>query len=207
VGLSSRLALALALGSALPLAACGAPAERPAARATPAAARLRTGPSQGTADIAAARELDGQGARAFAEGRFKEAARYFEDAHRRGAPAHMLWNIARCQQKLDDLEAAARVLERYLELPGLTAGDRDEARRELAEIQRKPSRLTVLTTPQGAVVYLGERRIPMGRTPITFEVTPGEHVVTMELAGHGAETEKLTARYGRAVVVETTLSR
>jgi Tfp pilus assembly protein PilF len=99
-----------------------------------------------------ARALNQQGVRAYLEGRYGDALRYFEAALRFGGPPSELWNIARCQQRLDDAESAAATLARYLEVASLTADERAEAKRELAEIQGRPSRLTVVSAPHGAQI-------------------------------------------------------
>ncbi len=193
---------------ALSLAGCAPMKPEPKAPTPPRNAPAKRPEPAAVANLAAARELDQQGARAFSEGRYREALRYFEEAQKRGGPPAEFWNMARCQQKLDDLEAAARQIEKYLEQKDLSPGDREDARRELADLLRKPSRVTVVSTPSGAMVFLGDRRGAMqGRTPLTFEVPPGDHVLTLELFGHDTETERVSAKYGRAVVVETSLSR
>jgi tetratricopeptide (TPR) repeat protein len=197
------------LALALLVAAC-APAKHESKNA---AAPQRSAPARRVdtpagVNLGAARELDQQGARAFADGRYREASRYFEEALKHGGPPAEIWNIARCEQKLDDLEAAARRIETYLEHRELSSFDREEARRELAEILRKPSRVTVMSSPSGAAVFVDDRRGgAQGRTPVTLELSPGDHVLTLELAGHDRETEQVTARYGRAIFVDATFSR
>src|SRR5579863_2444078 len=75
-----------------------------------------------------ARALDQQGVRAFREGRYNDAIRYFEEALRLGGPSSELWNIARCQIKLDDPETASESLQRYLARTDLSPDDRAGAK-------------------------------------------------------------------------------
>jgi hypothetical protein len=64
----------------------------------------------------------------------------------------------------------------------------------------KPARLTVGTTPAGAVVYLDGTR--MGESPLAFDVPPGEHELRMEKPGHGDKQAAYVAVSG----VQETLS-
>lgn len=64
----------------------------------------------------------------------------------------------------------------------------------------KPARLTVGTTPAGATVYLDGT--PMGASPLTFEVPPGEHELRLEKPGHGDKQAAYVAVSG----VQETLS-
>ncbi|MFO0674970.1 MAG: PEGA domain-containing protein [Polyangiaceae bacterium] len=196
---SVPLVRAFALASALATAACGpstpGPAKKPSAS--------RTSP-----DLAAARELDQEGVRAFTDGRFRTAMDYFDAAARLGGPASELWNMAKCQQKLEDMEGAASTIEKYLSRKDLTAEDRAEANRELAEIRRRPSRVTVLTTPAGATVVVDDKRqTVMGKSPTTFDLPPGDHVLRVEMPGHAPSSKSVTTGLGRPVIVELSLSK
>ena len=177
----------------------GSKASPRATRATPAKKR-----SEGLA-IAAARELDQQGVRAFTEGRYRQAYFFFDEARRRGGPATELWNMARCLQKMGDVEGAIAALERYLEEPRLSSHEREEGRRELAELNKRPSRVTALSDPAGAVVTVGEKKSIVGRTPVSFDLPPGDHTVVVELAGRPARSERVVARFGQPVIVEVDL--
>src|SRR5688572_754870 len=65
-------------------------------------------------DLARARALDKEGAKAYGAGRYNDAIKYFEEAHRLGGPPFELWNVAKCYLRLDQPEQAADLLERYL---------------------------------------------------------------------------------------------
>jgi hypothetical protein len=156
-----------------------------------------------TTDLEGARELDDQGAKSFAEGRYREALTYFGEAWRRGAPSQELWNMARCQSKLDAPEAAASLLEQYLSDPRLSAADRAEGKRALGELQRRASRVTILSSPPGAVVYLSPRRnAPLGRTPMTVDLAAGPHELLVEWPGGASKVQQIDARWGQGVIVD-----
>src|ERR1019366_5558773 len=78
-------------------------------------------------NLEAARELDQQGVRAFRDGRFSDAIRYFLSAYRLGGPSSELWNVARSRERMDDAETAAGAIEQYLAQRDLTSQDRAEA--------------------------------------------------------------------------------
>jgi hypothetical protein len=170
----------------------------PSASATP-----KKRPATDAADLAAARELDQQGVRAFTDGRYRQPITFFEEARKRGGPASELWNIVRCYQHLDDAEGATETLTRYLDEPRLTAAERDEGKRELAELQKRPSRVVVLSDPPGAAVFVDDRKAgAVGRTPLTLDLSAGKHTLHLELAGHPAQSERITAHLGQPVIVD-----
>ncbi len=148
--------------------------------------------------LARARFLDQQGVRAFAEGRYRDAATLFNESYRAGGPATELWNVARCQLKLDDPDAARRTLEAYLAQQNLSADDRAEGKRLLDEIEKRVSTFVVASTPAGATVTLDGRVI--GTTPLTSTLQPGAHEIRV-----GDVTKHIQARDGRAVVISLEL--
>jgi hypothetical protein len=78
----------------------------------------------------------------------------------------------------------------------------DEATRLAGKLSEgpKPARLTVGTTPAGATVFLDGT--PMGESPLSFDVPPGEHELRMEKQGHGDKQASYVAVSG----VQETLS-
>lgn len=149
--------------------------------------------------------LDGEGVKAFQEGRYNDAIRFFEEAHRLGGPPFELWNIAKCHLRLDQPEQAAEMLERYLETKDLPPDDRKEASEQLDELRRRPSTLTVSSSPPGATVTVDGKTVDSGTTPVSTTVPPGTHSVTVQLEDHPPYTRQVEARYGRAVIVDAPL--
>lgn len=165
---------------------------------TPAIAR-------GKDDLSRARVLDGEGVKAFQEGRYNDAIRFFEEAHRLGGPPFELWNIAKCHLRLDQPEQAAEVIERYLATKDLPPDDRKEASDQLDELRRRPSTLTVSSSPAGATVIVDGKTVESGKTPVSTTVPAGVHTVTVQADNHAAYTRQVEARYGRAVIVDAPL--
>ena len=100
-------------------------------------------------DLARARVLDQQGVRAYREERYNDAIRFFEEARKLGGPPSEIWNIAKCHERLDEPEEAAKYIQEYLDLKGLGAADRAEAEQQLHEIQHRHSTVTISSSPLG----------------------------------------------------------
>jgi hypothetical protein len=154
-------------------------------------------------ELARARFLDQQGVRAFAENRFRDAMALFSASFRAGGPPTELWNVARCQLKLDNPEDARRTLEEYLDHKDLSDGDRAEGKRLLDEIERRPSTFVVASTPAGATVTVDGHAV--GATPYASSLAPGAHEIVVARAGTGSTSRHVDARDGRAIVISVDL--
>ncbi|MBX3230418.1 MAG: PEGA domain-containing protein [Labilithrix sp.] len=151
-------------------------------------------------DLSRARALDREGAKAYGEGRYADAIRAFDEAYRLGGPPFELWNIAKCHLRLDQPEQAAELLERYLATPNLPKEDREEASAQLDALKKRPSTLTVTSSPAGATVTVDGKEVP-GVTPLSVTVMHGSHTVEVSAPTGVPYKQKLEARYGRAVHV------
>jgi hypothetical protein len=151
-------------------------------------------------EIYGARALDQQGVLAFEAGRYHDAILFFDAAYAHGGPPSERWNSAKCHLRLDEPFQAESVLTEYLSLPGLTSEDRREATATLDELRRRPSTLTVLSTPLGLPVVVDGRRV--GVTPVTTWVAPGDHFLVVDRPPDVHMERPFTARFGRAVLVE-----
>ncbi len=159
-------------------------------------------------EVARARVLDQQGVRAYKDGRYNDAIRYFSEAFKLGGPASELWNIAKCHLRLDEPEQASDAYDRYLMQQGLTPQDKSEAREELEELRRRRSILTVASAPSRATVYVdGKRNEAAGTTPFSVQLPPGNHKIDIELAGHRPYGKEIEAKYGRAIIVDAQLEK
>jgi hypothetical protein len=161
---------------------------------------------RGKPDLEAARELDQQGVRAFREGRFADAIRYFRSAYHLGGPSSELWNVARSRERMDDAETAEGVIEQYLARRDLSAEDRAEADRELQALRWRSSVLTVITAPPGATVTVDGRQTA-GPTPVSLDVRTGQHTLVVHRDGYVAESRPVESRFGRAIILWLDLAR
>jgi hypothetical protein len=167
-------------------------------------ARGVDGSRETAARLESARELDRQGVRAFREGHFADAVRYFRAAYEHGGPSSELWNVARCEEHLDDPAASVAALEEYTALSDLSAADRADARHEADALQLRPSMVTVTTRPPGATVWIDAARAP-GVTPLSVLVPPGAHTLQVRRTGASAISESFEGHLGRAVIVSLDL--
>jgi outer membrane receptor for ferrienterochelin and colicins len=163
-------------------------------------------PRRGAPSLEAARELDQEGVRAFRDARFADAIRFFRAAYRLGGPSSELWNIARSRERMDDPEAAAAAIEQYLLQTDLSSQDRTDADRELQLLRSRSSVLTVTTAPSGATVTV-DGRATSSATPLSIDVRPGAHTLSVHRDGYVDATRPFEARYGRAVIVSLDLAR
>ncbi len=159
--------------------------------------------SAGEDALARARFLDQQGVRAYAEGRYLDAATLFREAYRSGGPPSELWNIAKCHLKMDDGRGAEANLREYLAQDGLSAGDRAEGERMLAEVESRPSTFVVASDPDGATVYVDGT--PVGTTPLTTTIASGDHDVRVARADAPPHDDHVRARDGAPVVLSVPL--
>ncbi|MBV9949962.1 MAG: PEGA domain-containing protein [Myxococcales bacterium] len=203
-------------GAFAALAVCGsacATACSPAgSRGRPAAAASLSGDDgesmilRAKSDVGAARELDHEGVRSFREGHYADAVRYFRAAFRLGGPPSELWNIARSEEKLEDLEEALRALDEYLAQRDLTPQDRADADREAKALRGRPSVLTLTTNPAGASVSV-DGKVILGATPLSIDVPGGRHALVVRREGYAPEGVPVEARFGRAIIVSLDLAR
>ncbi|MCL2447456.1 MAG: PEGA domain-containing protein [Polyangiaceae bacterium] len=186
----------LAIGACVVAWGCSPPGTGP---------RLATRPAA-VSDLQSARELDRQGVQAFREERFGDAIAYFRSALEHGGPSSELWNIARCEERRGEPQAADRALLAYLARDDLSGPDRDDALREEESLRARASTLTVVTEPAGASIWIdGERAA--GETPLSVQVSPGAHTLAARRPGYADAVRRVDARLGRAIVVSVDLSR
>ncbi len=172
-------------------AACALACTLPPARsAAPATESVRT-----------ARFLDQQGVLAYEAGRYHDALIYFEAALAHGGPASERWNAAKCHLRLDEPEKADADLAAYLAMSDLAAEDRRDGRAELEAVRQHPSTLTVISTPLALPVWVDGARV--GMTPLSVPLAPGDHVVLVLRGPDARDVHPVSARMGKAILVES----
>src|SRR6188768_3374685 len=140
---------------------------------------------------AAAKSKYQEGAAAYSAGHFKDAVDLFLAADRLAPSAPLSFNIARAYEKLADDAGALRWYRDYLRRnpEASNAATVRPLIAALAESLRKKGvqQLTVLTSPAGATVTVDDQ--PVGVTPWTGELPPGEHHLLLSLRGY-SDTER-----------------
>src|SRR5690606_29128491 len=132
-----------------------------------------------------------QGVQAYQEGRHKDAIDLFLEADALSPSSALSFNIARAYEKIKDSSNALRWYRDYLRRE--PDAEDAEAVNELIEHyeqvleQKGVQQVTVLSEPEGATVRLDGR--PVGVTPWTGDLAPGQHEVALSLRGY-VDTER-----------------
>jgi len=103
-----------------------------------------------------------------------------------------LFNIATDYEKLGQLREAGTWYQRYL-AAAPSSEDRAKVERTLADLVARPAKLTVISTPPDAKVFVD--REPVGVTPVTTIVHGGAHNVVVERDGARGQ-KNVTIEYG-----------
>ncbi|MFO0571000.1 MAG: PEGA domain-containing protein [Polyangiaceae bacterium] len=154
-----------------------------------------------------AKVLFARGQQAFKEGRFKDAVDAFLDADRAVPSPGLSFNAALAYEKLGDNSGALRFFRAYLR-QSPNAEDREKVAARITELEAKlqargVQQVTVLSEPRGATVIVDEQ--PVGVTPWTGELLPGEHDVRLRLEGHEDQNQHFDLPAHRAIDVKLSL--
>jgi hypothetical protein len=144
----------------------------------------------------------------YAAGRFEEAAAAFRRAYDVDRAPVLLYNAAKCLDRLGRFPAAVELMERYLaEEPDAPNRPAVEVELRLAEEKAGlvAARVTFESDPPGAELYLAAGAGPLGRTPLRAWLPYGEHVVTARLAGHLDQERRLAVGRGGPAAVRLVL--
>jgi tetratricopeptide (TPR) repeat protein len=150
-----------------------------------------------------------QGSQAYAEHRYKDAIDLFLDADALvGENAALAYNTALAYEAMGDDANALRWAREYLRRSP-QAADREAVQRTIdaqeARLQAKGiQQLTVLSQPSGATVMVDRR--PVGVTPWTGELRPGEHSLALRLEGHAAAERSFQLPASDAIEIRVSLS-
>jgi hypothetical protein len=103
----------------------------------------------------------------------------------------LLYNLARCDERLGRLEDAASHYERYLAVKP-TPADHGEVSLVVRSLRDRLSKsgtpLMLTSDPTGARVFLNDEPTARGSTPFQTRVAPGTHAVRFELTGRAPRT-------------------
>ncbi len=128
------------------------------------------------------------GVKAYADGRFMDAARAFQVAAELVPDnPRLAFNLGRALERAGRVEDAVRSYERYLQL----TPDADDAEQVSAVIRSLRAilasnrvRVGVTSTPDGALVRVDGAAESIGRTPLVLRLAEGSHVVRLEREGY-----------------------
>ena len=162
--------------------------------------------ADGTADEA---DLHFQlGNDAYRAGQYLEALEHFLASNRLAPNRNVVYNIARCYQRIDRFPEAYRY---YLEsLEGETDPEtRGRIESALSEISPRVALIDVTSTPAGATIYVDREDLgSVGRAPRTLALPAGTYRILATLDGyHDAASAATTVAVGERASVTIELSR
>jgi tetratricopeptide (TPR) repeat protein len=141
----------------------------------------------------------------YQEDNFEKAIEYFLKAHDLVPNPFSLYNLARIyDEKLFKKDQAYLYYQKYLE-----TGDKqklEETRKAMAEIEKMPVILKVLTEPEGALVLIDGEEVADQRTPVIVEVGAGRHEVIIVMEGFEEAQETVDIPVAGSALVEKQLA-
>jgi tetratricopeptide (TPR) repeat protein len=148
------------------------------------AARAESAPSADVQDEARARLREG--VKAYEAKRYKDAVDAFLAANRLVPNPGLSFNTAKAYEKLGDAAGALSFFRDYLRRAP-EASDRGEVERKIKKLEqrlqtKKLMQVSILSSPEGGTVVLNGQ--PVGVTPWTGEIAPGEHSFKIKLEGY-----------------------
>ncbi len=138
-----------------------------------------------------AKERYDKGVEAYQEGRHKDAIDLFLEADTLAPSSALSFNIARAYEKIKDSSNALRWYRDYLRREP-QAEDKEKVlefvkQYEALLAEKGVQQVTVLSDPEAATVRVDGR--PVGVTPWTADLPPGEHTILLSLRGY-ADTQR-----------------
>jgi hypothetical protein len=150
-------------------------------------------------DIKDAENLHEKGIELFKKGKFDEAIEVFQAADALAESPANTFNIALCLEKLGRYDEALEAYKSYVGMEG--ALEKERAQESMERILKIPAVLVLKSEPPGAEVLLDGVRQGPGPTPLTLEVEPGGHVVTIRKKGFRDATAEIKARRGESLEI------
>lgn len=187
---TARLA-AVCFATAMTLAATGVVAQPADPAGQPAADGAAADGAPVDPKVKAA-EWDAEGREHYRSGRFLEAYRAFEAAHRLDPKPSYTYNMARSKEKLAKYDDAVALLERYLDehrrQTGAEAGNKADVEHLIRQLRQRAyeslPQVLIGSNPPGAVVQTLADGRTLGTTPLTTHLRPGVYKLRLEMADH-----------------------
>ncbi len=145
-----------------------------------------------------------RGSRLYAERAYAEAVIFFEQALELIQVPDIHYNIARSYERLAQYGRAIEHFEAYLALhmeqEGRAAPDLADVEQVLRDLRRRAAppevKLSVVTEPPGADVYLDSRDTVRGQTPFEIELEHGVYTVILEAEEYEPVERQIELRRG-----------
>jgi tetratricopeptide (TPR) repeat protein len=165
----------------------------------------QTAPSADVQDEARARLREG--VKAYEAKRYKDAVDAFLAANRLVPNPGLSFNTAKAYEKLGDAAGALSFFRDYLRRAP-EASDRAEVERKIKKLEqrlqaKKLMQVSILSNPEGGTVVLNGQ--PVGVTPWTGEIAPGEHSFKIKLEGYRDHEQTFQLTRDRALDLKAEL--
>lgn len=128
-----------------------------------------------------ARELFVRGEASFAGGRYEDAIRDWQAAYELDPRPRLLFNVARAQERLGQLEAAVETFDTFLTNAPQDEPVRETAVRNVAALRERIARTAILIVdaPHGAMILVDGEERGLAPRPDPILVSPGDHEVVL----------------------------
>ena len=165
------------------------------------AAPTQTQPAPSLAD---AKKHYGEGEKKFKAGDYAGALPEFKAADDIKSTPNSQRYIGLCHDNLGHYADAVTWYEKFLTaVPDKMKKEGDEVKTRVGQIKAMPARIHLETTPPGAAILADGKA--MGTTPTDVELTPGKHILHIELAGYLPIDKDVDVTYGAKEEVKSDL--
>jgi hypothetical protein len=117
----------------------------------------------------------------YEKGSYADAMAEFQIAYDTKPHPSVLKSIAECKVQMGDIPGAIVIFEKYLEDPAATK--KDEVSAKIAEIKGMMAKVDLSSVPTGAGITV-DGSVTEKVTPVTLELTPGEHTLVLNTDGY-----------------------
>jgi len=155
------------------------------------------------ADLLLVKEFHQKAMSLFEKGDYEGALVNFLKADAIKSTSFTLFSIARCYDNLYKYQDAYEYYQRYIDTG--EKANYDEVIEAVARIESMPVILKVVTTPEGAGVFINGKEVTFQKTPIVSEVEPGTHTIVIRKKGFKDAVETLTIPFGGIGRIDVTL--
>ncbi len=150
-----------------------------------------------------------RGQKAFSENNFPVCAEEFRQAFNIEPRGNLLYNIAFCYEKANDLGNAISFYQQFVSAVP-TSPKRPAIQRHIVELQGQAQdqfeEVSVTSDPPGANVYIDDKsKGAMGATPLNFKLLPGTYLIICESDGFEPARRKVELKKGAAAQLDMDL--
>jgi hypothetical protein len=157
-----------------------------------------------SAQVAEAKKHYGDGEKKFKAGDYAGALTDFMAAESIKPAPQAERFIGLCQDNLGHFGDAVGYYEKFLAaVPDKMKKEGDEIRARVGQIKAMPGHIRIETSPPGAAILADGKA--MGTTPADVELSPGKHIVHLELAGYMPIDKDLDVSYGQKTDMKSEL--